>query len=746
MLLLLTANALAVANPSRDLMNIWHIPVNGEPAPATMRSPVNVHTGVPEVAFYLGGYPMGQISAAQLKYRVNGGEWNTQALAFYANQNNNEYYSCTVANTFSSGDEFDYYFSATSPGFTPTFVYGTDETTNTTGEETAAQEAPYTFYITDIPTPTPMPTPGLMNIWHIPINNEPSGTTMRNPVYVTETAESVSFHIGGWPQGAIGGASLYHRLAGAAEWTETLMSFQIFEGDNEYFSGTVPNSYQIGDQIQYYLGADGEQFQRTFLYGSDSTSFRTNDEEQARTLCYSFFVMRAGTPTATPTPGSETPTPSNLMNIWHIPANEEPPSVTMRNPLWPGDWDESVYFYLGGWPMGTIWYANIFYRIQGEPSWLSVPMVWDSNQDPNEYFTAFIPMIWTAGTTVEYFFEGENPSFETTYVYNDSQKTGDIEVAQLWPYSFTVRNELTPTPSPTPTQGPSPTPINVWHIPANVEPTATMRDPLYPEPGNVTINLYLGGYPQGSLYSASAAFQLNGGGWQTAQLLFFSNSGTNEYWNVQFQLPLALGDRVEYYFAAAQFGGADTYVYGDDNSSNTTLDQQTAVAAPFVLIVGHQPTPTPESTVTWTPTFSPTPSGSPTATQTPTVGPTFTPTPTVAPLGVELHLSKETGCYRAGDSFEFWAMLNNPGSSRTVDFYVLLEVLGEYWFYDSWTQDVDYVSRNLPASRSVRENIMSFTWPSGAGSLSGVRFYGAMFTPGTYDFVGAYDMIEWCFQ
>ncbi len=180
----------------------------------------------------------------------------------------------------------------------------------------------------------------------------------------------------------------------------------------------------------------------------------------------------------------------DAMNVWHIPVNEEPPTVTMRNPVEPAEDDASVYLYCGAYPTGTVWAGTVYYRLQGEVDWESEAFSYDSNSGVNEYWIAFFSLTgYTEGDTFEYYLamEGDSGSgVDDTFVYGDdtsSNTSNDEADAQAAPYTFTLT-----APRPTPTPGATSTPgdpqiLNVSHIPSNMEPAGagiSMRNPLYP--------------------------------------------------------------------------------------------------------------------------------------------------------------------------------------------------------------------------------------------------------------------------
>mgnify|MGYP000923007381 CR=1 FL=1 len=165
------------------------------------------------------------------------------------------------------------------------------------------------------------------------------------------------------------------------------------------------------------------------------------------------------------------------------------------------------------------------------------------------------------------------------------------------------------------------------------------------------------------------------------------------------------------------------------------------------------PTSTPTRTYTPSPTVTPNPTSPPTIT--PTSNPSFTPTPTptieipTATPTLEVPTATPTGCpetsltcqlsasdYHGGDQFLFGAELCNGNDSELeIDFYVLLDVYGLYWFYPSWSQSLDFQPLTLPPCQCTSRTILDFIWPEGTGSADGITFWLAMFHAGTYDLI-----------
>ena len=89
-----------------------------------------------------------------------------------------------------------------------------------------------------------------------------------------------------------------------------------------------------------------------------------------------------------------------------------------------------------------------------------------------------------------------------------------------------------------------------------------------------------------------------------------------------------------------------------------------------------------------------------------------------------------------GDDCYLNLLVQNPGTARTVDLYVLLEAYGEYFAYPSWTEvddGIDFNRLEFPAgAEQTLRLVPPFTMPpvSPAGPF---HFYAAMFERGFLD-------------
>ncbi len=166
-------------------------------------------------------------------------------------------------------------------------------------------------------------------------------------------------------------------------------------------------------------------------------------------------------------------------------------------------------------------------------------------------------------------------------------------------------------------------------------------------------------------------------------------------------------------------------------------------------------TSTPTRTPTWTPTTGPgtptrTPSHTPTPERTGTPGPTETVTPEVTPfpLGVRIDMPAWVS---PSEIFSVTGYLDNPDEVLTgVPVFFVLDVYGEFWFWDDWTHfippdgAVDFVVMTLPQGTTMVNVLLPFVWPdTGNAAVSGLRFWGALLDESMSTILGNYAVIEW---
>jgi hypothetical protein len=116
--------------------------------------------------------------------------------------------------------------------------------------------------------------------------------------------------------------------------------------------------------------------------------------------------------------------------------------------------------------------------------------------------------------------------------------------------------------------------------------------------------------------------------------------------------------------------------------------------------------------------------------------------------GGSLLLRQNYDYFFGGREFDFKAELLSQGGTAAVDLYVILDLNcagleNPYYFYPTWTTQLDYKRLELPADQKHVEQIFNFIWPHGVnGSLSGIYWWGAITVPDTYYLID-YSFIEW---
>ncbi len=104
------------------------------------------------------------------------------------------------------------------------------------------------------------------------------------------------------------------------------------------------------------------------------------------------------------------------------------------------------------------------------------------------------------------------------------------------------------------------------------------------------------------------------------------------------------------------------------------------------------------------------------------------------PEEFEIELVLPDASFGTGDIFRLDLEIVNPGATRSVDLYVLLEVFGEYWCYPSWislAENIDCKTISVRAgSQDLLNIIPEFAMPN-VGATGPLYFYAALFNEGT---------------
>lgn len=144
--------------------------------------------------------------------------------------------------------------------------------------------------------------------------------------------------------------------------------------------------------------------------------------------------------------------------------------------------------------------------------------------------------------------------------------------------------------------------------------------------------------------------------------------------------------------------------------------------------------------------------GTPTPTPTPVKTQTATPVITATPTGgvtEGMILAMDDRDLWKGDRFYLHFTLGSELNAASMDAYVILNAGGYFWCWPSWKpMDAGLDSENytIPAGQSLAIDVLDFDWPQVEGSASGLVFYGAAFTEGTFDLIGDVQVIEFGYK
>ncbi len=104
-----------------------------------------------------------------------------------------------------------------------------------------------------------------------------------------------------------------------------------------------------------------------------------------------------------------------------------------------------------------------------------------------------------------------------------------------------------------------------------------------------------------------------------------------------------------------------------------------------------------------------------------------------APGMLQISLLLNQSSYGSGDRFRLdWEGISESGTV-TADLYILLEVLGGYWFYPSWTTALGSSSVTVSPGIPTTITVFDFTWPDIDPVGIPIRFYSAVMRTGTFE-------------
>jgi hypothetical protein len=146
--------------------------------------------------------------------------------------------------------------------------------------------------------------PDLGNVWHIPDSPEPRGLAgMRDPVGAIVPGTALRVVTGNQFQGIGGnpgdqlqdGSLLFFKTAAEPTWHQSPFLFFRTLDNNKYYSATLPtDTFQPGDDVQYYARIPYSDHDTTFVFAQAGASATTADEAVAQARPFTFTVESAG--------------------------------------------------------------------------------------------------------------------------------------------------------------------------------------------------------------------------------------------------------------------------------------------------------------------------------------------------------------------------------------------------------------------------------------------------------------------
>ena len=99
--------------------------------------------------------------------------------------------------------------------------------------------------------------------------------------------------------------------------------------------------------------------------------------------------------------------------------------------------------------------------------------------------------------------------------------------------------------------------------------------------------------------------------------------------------------------------------------------------------------------------------------------------------------------YGPGDDCSCDLYICNPNSEiyQNVPIFVVLDVYGIYFFAPSFSEFDQYME-NVEPGLKIISVLPEFPWPEGAGSASGIRWYGAMTNAAITELFGELGIFE----
>ncbi len=97
-----------------------------------------------------------------------------------------------------------------------------------------------------------------------------------------------------------------------------------------------------------------------------------------------------------------------------------------------------------------------------------------------------------------------------------------------------------------------------------------------------------------------------------------------------------------------------------------------------------------------------------------------------------------------GDPFIHTVTWRNPCDARDAVLFDLLEIDGMFWFWPTWTTDVNYKLHTLPKFNSYAEEILNFQWPEDISVEIHGRFWTAAMDPASGSLISDIVFVDFC--
>lgn len=116
------------------------------------------------------------------------------------------------------------------------------------------------------------------------------------------------------------------------------------------------------------------------------------------------------------------------------------------------------------------------------------------------------------------------------------------------------------------------------------------------------------------------------------------------------------------------------------------------------------------------------------------------------PADVYYNLNLSKTMFSPDDVFELSCLIDNcTGNPFTLDEYIILDVMGQLWFWPSWSQSVDFNTVTLNPGAIQDHRVLWFYWPAGVGALDGIKFWGGILSSGTTNLL-QFDSVQWGYR